>query len=102
MLGGISIAMAADVADNTKIPRAPRDREAVPVQLSRLAEAHEIVIREARDAARAAQEAGDDGTNDLLISDVLRRNELQVWFIAQHLVDMPMNAQDTKAVESHR
>lgn len=86
ILGGVSIAMASDVAEATRIPRPPRAREAATTQLSRLAEAHEIIIREVREAARHADEAGDDGTNDLLISDVLRRNEMQVWFIAEHLV----------------
>jgi starvation-inducible DNA-binding protein len=62
----------------------------VPVQLSRLLEAHEIIIREVREAARQASAGGDDGTNDLLVSDVLRTHEMQVWFLAEHLVDTPM------------
>lgn len=90
LLGGISLAMAADVAEETRIPRPPRGREEVPVQISRLLEAHELVIKQVRDAAEAASEAGDDGTNDLLVSDVLRTNELQVWFLAEHLVDAPV------------
>lgn len=90
LLGGLSIAMAADVAEMTRVPRPPRGREAAPVQLSRLLEAHEIVIREVRQAAKAAADRGDDGTNDLLVSNVLRTNELQVWFLAEHLVDVPV------------
>jgi starvation-inducible DNA-binding protein len=43
-----------------------------------------------RSAAEAASDAGDEGTNDLLVSDVLRTNELQVWFLAEHLVDTPL------------
>ena len=89
ILGGISIAMAADVAETTLIPRPPRGREEVPVQISRLLQAHEIVIKETRDAAREAAQNGDDGTNDLLISNVLRTNELHVWFLSEHLVDVP-------------
>lgn len=89
-LGGISIAMSADVAETTRIPRPPRGREEVPVQLSRLLEAHEIILKAARQAARDASTAGDDGTNDLLVSDVIRTNEMQVWFLAEHLVEMPM------------
>src|SRR5229473_629261 len=76
LLGGISIAMAPDVAETTKIARPPRGREEVPVQLSRLLEAHETILKEARVAAKKADESGDDGTNDLLISDVIRTNEL--------------------------
>ena len=90
LLGGVSIAMAADVAETTMIPRPPRGREEVPVQLSRLLEAHEAVLEEVRAAARLTNEAGDHGTNDLLVSQVMRTNELQVWFIAEHLVDVPM------------
>lgn len=89
-LDGISIALAADVAEMTFIPRAPKGREEVPVQISRLLHAHQIVLREARTMARQAAEHGDDGTNDLLVSDVIRRNEQQVWFLAEHIVDTPL------------
>lgn len=85
-LGGLSYAMAADVAENTNIPRPPKGREEVGVQISRLLTAHEIVLQGARAAARKATEMGDDGTNDLLVSDVIRTNEMQVWFLAEHLV----------------
>jgi len=90
LLGGVSVAMAADVAETTLIPRPPKGREEPPVQISRLLHAHEIVLKEARAMARRAADSGDDGTNDLLVSDVIRRNELQVWFIAEHVVDTPL------------
>src|SRR6266571_971465 len=93
-LGGISLAMAADVAETTLIPRPPKGREEVPVQISRLLHAHEIVLEEARSMARQAAEAGDDGTNDLLVSDVIRSNEKQVWFVSEHLVDIPLTKVD--------
>jgi starvation-inducible DNA-binding protein len=84
-LGGISIAMAPDVAEMTRIPRLPKGREDVPTQLARLLEAHEIILRQAHEGAEAADESGDDGTNDLLVSNVIRTGEPQVWFIAEHL-----------------
>src|SRR5436305_2294594 len=90
LLGGVSLAMAADVAETTIIPRPPRGREEVPVQISRLLHAHEILLEEAHSMARQADDAGDDGTNDLLVSDVIRTNELPVWFLSQHLVDVPL------------
>jgi starvation-inducible DNA-binding protein len=90
LLGGVSLAMAADVAETTLIPRPPKGREEVPIQISRLLHAHEIVLKEARTMARRATEGGDDGTNDLLVSDVIRSNELQVWFVAEHVVEMPL------------
>jgi starvation-inducible DNA-binding protein len=90
LLGGLAIAMAPDVAEMTKIERPPRGREEVPVQISRILEAHELICREAREFAGQADDAGDDGTNDLLVSDVLRRNELQSWFVAEHVVDTPL------------
>ena len=90
LLGGVSIAMAADVAEATRIERPPRGREEVPVQLSRLIDAHQIIIQQARPLARRAAELGDDGTNDLVVSDVLRTNELQIWFLSEHLVDVPL------------
>lgn len=89
-LGGIAIAMAHDVAEMAKIERPPRGREEVPVQLSRLLEAHEHILAETRGAAKRSAERGDDGTNDLLVSDVLRTNEMQVWFLSEHLVDTPL------------
>ena len=85
-LGGLSYAMAADVAENTNIPRPPKGREEVAVQISRLLTAHEIVLQGARASARRAAETGDDGTNDLLVSQVIRTNEMQVWFLAEHAV----------------
>jgi len=89
-LGGVSVAMAADVAEMTKLEQPPRGREEVPVQISRLLEAHEAVIVEAREGARKAADAGDDGTNDALVSQVVRTNELQVWFLSEHVVEMPL------------
>ena len=90
LLGGVSLAMAHDVADTTLIPRVPRGRESAPVQISRLLHAHEIVLEEARSMARRAAAGGDDGTNDLLVSNVIRTNELQVWFIGEHVIEMPL------------
>src|SRR4051794_24165054 len=90
LLGGISIAMAPDVAERTLVPRPPKGREEVPVQISRLLHAHEIILKEARTMARLAAEAADDGTNDLIVSNVIRSNELQVWFVAEHVVDVPL------------
>jgi starvation-inducible DNA-binding protein len=90
LLGGVSIAMAADVAETTQIERPPRGREEVPVQLSRLLDAHQVIISETRKLARRASELGDDGTNDLVVSEVLRTNELQAWFLSEHLVNVPL------------
>ena len=90
LLGGVSIAMAHDVAETTLIPRPPKGREPVPVQVSRLLHAHEIILKETRAMARNAAERDDQGTNDLLVSDVIRTNELQVWFVAEHAVDTPV------------
>jgi starvation-inducible DNA-binding protein len=90
LLGGISIAMAHDVAETTIIPRPPKGREEVPVQISRLLHAHEVLLKEARTMAKQATNHEDDGTNDLLVSNVIRTNELQVWFVAEHVVDVPV------------
>jgi starvation-inducible DNA-binding protein len=90
LLGGVSLAMAPDVAETTRIARPPRGREEVPVQLSRLLDAHQIIIRDCRDSASRASRVGDDGTNDLVVSQVLRSNELQTWFLSEHLVNVPL------------
>ena len=95
LLGGISLAMAHDIAETTKIERPPRGREEVPVQISRLLDAHQVIIGECRELADRADKLGDHGTNDMVVSDVLRANELQAWFLSEHLVEMPLvHAQD--------
>jgi starvation-inducible DNA-binding protein len=90
LLGGLSLAMAADVAETTRIERPPRGREEVPVQISRLLDAHQIIIGHCRTLSQRASKLGDEGTNDLVVSDVLRANELQSWFLSEHLVDAPL------------
>ena len=93
-LGGLAYAMAADVAENTKVVRPPAGREDVATQISRLLEAHEMMLKEIREAASEAAEYGDDGTNDLLVSSLIRTHELQVWFLAEHLASTPLLAKD--------
>ncbi len=90
ILGGLAVAMAADVAELTKVERPPKGREEAPVQISRLLEAHQIILKESHESAKKADDSGDDGTNDLLVSDVIRTNELQVWFVSEHLVNLPV------------
>ena len=90
LLGGVSLAMAHDIAETTKIERPPRGREEVPVQISRLLDAHQVIVGECRELAERADKLGDDGTNDLAVSDVLRTNELQIWFVSQHVVETPL------------
>jgi starvation-inducible DNA-binding protein len=99
-LGGVAIAMAHDVAETTRVARVPRGREDATIQLFRLLQAHELIIDESRRAAHAAAADGDDGTNDLLISNVLRRNEFQVWFISEQLAGAGLGEKDEEAASS--
>jgi starvation-inducible DNA-binding protein len=89
-LGGVAVGDSRHVAEITSIPRPPDGVEEVPAMLSRLLEAHEIILTQAHDAASRTAELGDDGTNDLLVSQVIRTGELQAWFLAEHLVDTPL------------
>lgn len=89
-LGGIAVGDPRHAAEITHIPRPPNGAEEVPAMLSRQLEAHEIILTDARDAADRAAQQGDEGTSDLLISEVVRTNELQVWFLAEHLVETPL------------
>ncbi len=84
-LGGVTIAMAPDVAEVTLIPRAPKGREDTATQIARLLHAHEVILLEARAMARDTAASGDLGTNDIIVSDVIRTNELQAWFLAEHV-----------------
>ena len=99
-LGGVAIAMAADVAETTRIARPPRGREDVAMQLFRLLQAHELIIDETREAAKTAIAGGDDGTNDMLVSDVLRLNEFQVWFINEQMAGAGIADKDEEAARS--
>lgn len=89
-LGGVAIADPRHVADVTTIERPPNGVEEVPVMLSRLLEAHELILGEIREGITKTAANRDDGTNDLLMGEVLRTHELQVWFLAEHLVDTPL------------
>src|SRR6478752_7358591 len=89
-LGGIAVGDPRHAAELTTIPRPPDGAEDVAVMIDRTLQAHEIVIEKVRAAITATEEAEDWGTNDLLMGDVLRRHELQVWFIAEHVVDVPL------------
>jgi len=89
-LGGVAVGDPRHVAEITSIARPPNGAEEVPAMLSRLLEAHELILTEAHDAAARTADMGDDGTNDLLVSDVIRTGELQAWFLAEHLVDTPL------------
>lgn len=90
ILGGVAVAMAHDVAELSSIPRVPRDREEAPVQVSRLLDAHQRILVQCHDYAGKADESGDDGTNDLIVSNLMRTNELQVWFVSEHVVESPL------------
>ncbi|MFD2720723.1 Dps family protein [Hymenobacter monticola] len=90
ILGGVAVAMAHDVAELSSIPRVPRDREEAPVQVSRLLDAHQRLLKNCHDFADKADEDGDDGTNDLIVSQLIRTNEMQVWFVSEHVVDSPL------------
>ncbi|WP_116245290.1 Dps family protein [Nocardiopsis sp. FIRDI 009] len=89
-LGGVAVGDPRHVAEITNVPRPPNGAEEVPAMLSRLLEAHETILEDCHDAAARCQDNGDDGTNDVLVSDVIRTNELQAWFLAEHLVDTPL------------
>jgi starvation-inducible DNA-binding protein len=84
-LGGVTMALASDTAAESRVGHASRGRESVHAELDGLCAAHEMILIEARALAREAAERGDDGTNDLLVSDIVRTNELQCWFVNEHL-----------------
>ena len=90
MLGGISVGDPRHAAELTTIPRPPDGSEEVPVTLGRLLDAHETIIEKVRDAIDKTDEIKDMGTNDLLMGDVLRRHEMQVWFLSEHVVEVPL------------
>jgi starvation-inducible DNA-binding protein len=86
-LGGVPLAAPHDVAEASSIPRPPKGRESVPAQISRLLDAHEQILIQSRTMAKEADQNGDAGTNDLIVSDVVRTNEMHVFFLSEHLAD---------------
>ena len=90
MLGGVSVGDPRHAAELTTIPRPPDGAEEVPVVLSRLLDAHETIIEKVRAGLDATERSKDLGTNDLLMGDILRLHEMQVWFIAEHVVEAPL------------
>src|SRR5690348_2660889 len=76
-LGGVAVGDPRHVAEITSVPRPPDGVEEVPAMLSRLLEAHETILIDAHDAAARTAEYGDDGTIDLLVSQVIRTGERQ-------------------------
>src|SRR6476646_8156039 len=89
-LGGIAVGDPRHAAELTTVPRAPDGAEEVSVMIDRTLRAHETIIKKVRAAIKATEESEDWGSNDVLMSDVLRRHELQVWFLAEHVVDVPL------------
>ncbi|MFF0050764.1 Dps family protein [Streptomyces sp. NPDC005498] len=89
-LGGVAVGDLRHAAEITGVPRPPDGVEEVPAMLSRLLDAHEMILTDAHDAAARTGELGDDGTNDLLVSQVIRTGELQCWFLSEQLVATPL------------
>jgi starvation-inducible DNA-binding protein len=84
ILGGIDAVSDVDAASLTRAPRPSRGQESTSQEISRLLEAQEIVLRSMRTAALFAEEHDDSSTHDLLVRGVLRANEMQAWYLAEH------------------
>ena len=89
-LGGIAVGDPRHAAELTTIERPPNGAEDVPAMIHRLLDAHETILEKVRDGIDKTEKLGDWGSNDILMSDVLRRHELQVWFVSSHVVDLPL------------
>lgn len=89
-LGGIAVGDPRHAAELTTIPRPPDGAEETAVMIDRTLRAHELVIAKVRKGIKATEESEDWGTNDLLMGDILRAHEIQVWFLAEHVVDVPL------------
>jgi starvation-inducible DNA-binding protein len=89
-LGGIAVGDPRHAAELTTISRPPNGAEDVAAMIHRLLDAHETILEKVRAGIDKTEKSSDWGSNDLLMSDVLRRHELQVWFVAEHVVDVPL------------
>ena len=93
-LGGIAVGDPRHAAELTTIERAPDGAEEMPVVLDRLLAAHETILEKVRAGIETTEEIKDWGSNDMLMGDVLRCHELQVWFLAEHVVPVPLVGDD--------
>lgn len=81
-LGGVALALAPAIAEETRLARAPRGVESAIDQLRRLVDAHEFILVEARPLANDAANSGDAATNDLIVR-LIKAHELQSWFVSR-------------------
>lgn len=95
-LGGVSSGMPFDVAERTKIERPPAGIESIPAMLARTVNGHTTVICIIREGIELTERNKDYGTNDLLMSDLLRMHELQTWFVSQHLIETPLSGEGNR------
>ena len=89
-LGGIAVGDPRHAAELTTIERAPDGAEEVSVMIDRTLRAHETIIGKVRKGIKTTETSEDWGSNDVLMGDVLRVHELQVWFLSEHVVDVPV------------
>src|SRR5260370_15970361 len=80
-LGGIAVGDPRHVAEITKVPRPPNGCEEIPAMLSRLLEAHEMILSDTHDAAARVAALRDDGTHDFLVSEIIRTGALPAWVL---------------------
>jgi starvation-inducible DNA-binding protein len=90
ILGGVSAGMPSDVVERTHIERPPTGIESIPAMLARTVHAHTTMLLTIREGIELTERNKDYGTNDLLLSDLLRMHEMQIWFVSQHLIETPL------------
>lgn len=90
MVGGVAEGTAFDVVDRTKIERPPLGVENVPAMLARTINGHATIIQTVREGIVLTEGTKDYGTNDLLVTNLLRLHETQIWMLSQHLIDTPL------------
>lgn len=74
-------AMPMDVSADATLSEKEAAGHDPQAMVRNLLNAHEEYLKHVREAVAVTEDAGDDGTNDLLVSDVMRVHELQTWFI---------------------
>ena len=85
ILGGVSRILACDVHEESRLTSTPSGVESAHLQLARLVDSHEFFLEEARPMTKEASDRGDEGTSDLIVSQLIRGHEAQRWFVTRHL-----------------
>ena len=89
-MGGVTLALGADAAAESRLSRTPRGRETVAAELEELCAAHEFILTEARALAREAAEAAKAADDALHVAVAAHAEPYLLTWNCAHLANATM------------